>query len=77
MKTHEHPTLDAAGLAELEAVDAALAGGTGGRPDDAQEARIRSMRDAHEADMLRSLQARPPAAFVFLDSAPLLSDADA
>jgi len=57
-------------------VDAALAGGTGGRPDEAQARRIRSIRDAHEAEMLAKLGARPPAAFVFLDGAPLLSDSD-
>jgi hypothetical protein len=58
-------------------VDAALTGGTGGRPDEAQAARIRSIRDQHEADMLAKLRARPPAAFVFLDNAPLLSQSDA
>jgi hypothetical protein len=57
--------------------DAALAGGTGSRPDEAQSARIRAIRDAHEADMLARVQARPPAAFVFLDNSPLLSAADA
>jgi hypothetical protein len=57
--------------------DAALAGGTGGRPDDAQGDRIRAIRDEHEADMLARLTARPPAAFVFLDGAPLLSEGDA
>jgi hypothetical protein len=58
-------------------VDAALAGGTGGVPDDAQSERIRDIRDAHETDLLARLQARPPAAFVFLDQSPLLSEADA
>lgn len=58
-------------------VDAALAGGTGGVPDDAQSERIRAIRDAHETDLLARLQARPPAAFVFLDQAPLLTEADA
>jgi hypothetical protein len=58
-------------------VDAALAGGTGGVPDDAQAERIRAIRDAHEADLLDRLQARPPAAFVFLDGAPLISESDA
>jgi hypothetical protein len=57
--------------------DSALAGGTGGRPDDAQAARIRNMRDAHESEMLAQLQANPPAAFVFTDDSPLISDADA
>jgi hypothetical protein len=58
-------------------VDAALAGGTGGRPDEAQESRIRSIRDEHEADMLGRMIARPPSAFVFFDGAPLLSGLDA
>jgi hypothetical protein len=57
--------------------DAALAGGTGGHPDEAQAARIRAIRDAHEADLLARLEARPPAAFVFLDASPLMSETDA
>jgi len=57
--------------------DAALGGGTGGHPDDAQAARIRAMRDDHETDMLARLEASPPAAFVFLDGSPLISRADA
>ncbi len=57
--------------------DAALAGGTGGRPDRAQAEHIRALRDAHEADMRLRLSARPPAAFVFLDDAPLLTRSDA
>jgi hypothetical protein len=57
--------------------DAALGGGTGGHPDEAQAARIRAIRDDHESDMLRRLVARPPAAFVFLDQSPLLSRTDA
>jgi hypothetical protein len=55
-------------------VDAALRGGTGGRPDDAQINRIRAIRDAHEADLLARLGARPPAAFLFLDTSPLLTE---
>jgi hypothetical protein len=55
-------------------VDAALGGGTGGRPDDAQIERIRAIRDAHEADLLARLAARPPAAFVFLDTSPLMTE---
>jgi hypothetical protein len=58
-------------------VDAALGGGTGGRPDDDQAAGIRAIRDAHEADLLSRLEARPPAAFVFLDRAPLMTRDDA
>ena len=57
--------------------DAALGGGTGGHPDEAQAARIRAIRDEHETDMLRRMTVRPPAAFVFLDGAPLLSQSDA
>jgi hypothetical protein len=57
--------------------DAALAGGTGGVPSDAQAARIARMRDAHESDLLARLEARPPAAFVFLDNSPLISEPDA
>jgi hypothetical protein len=58
-------------------VDAALGGGTGARPDEEQSARIRAIHDAHEADLLRRLSARPPAAFVFLDKAPLMAREDA
>ncbi|MDP9002468.1 MAG: hypothetical protein M3O46_20440 [Myxococcota bacterium] len=57
--------------------DAALAGGTGGRPDDTQAARIRGIRDANEMDLLARLEARPPAAFVFIDGSPLISEVDA
>jgi hypothetical protein len=57
--------------------DAALAGGTGGRPDAAQAARIRTIRDANETEMLRRLESNPPAAFVFIDGSPLISTPDA
>lgn len=57
--------------------DAALAGGTAGRPDDAQAARIRAIRDANELDLLARLEARPPTAFVFIDGSPLISQMDA
>jgi hypothetical protein len=57
--------------------DAALYGGTGGRPDEAQAARIRALRDQHEDDLLARLQAQPPAAFVFLDTSPLVTKDDA
>jgi hypothetical protein len=57
--------------------DAAIGGGTGGRPDDDQVAHIRAIRDAHEADLLARLDARPPAAFVFLDNSPLMTHDDA
>jgi hypothetical protein len=58
-------------------VDAALAGGTGGRPDADQANRIRQMREERETDLLRRVRDRPPAAFVFIDDSPLLSDVDA
>lgn len=58
-------------------VDAALGGGTGAVPDEAQRARIRAIRDQHEADLLARLDAHPPAAFVFLDGSPLISVSDA
>jgi hypothetical protein len=57
--------------------DAALGGGTGGHPDDAQAEHIRALRDAHEADLLARLEGRPPAAFVFLDKSPLMASEDA
>jgi hypothetical protein len=46
-------------------------------PNPAQLERIRQMRDEHEDDLLRRMQARPPAAFVFADKAPLMSLPDA
>jgi len=61
---------------ELNA-DAALAGGTGGRPDLEQTERIRRMRDAHEADLLARMSVQPPGALVFIDGSPLLTRADA
>ncbi|MGH7293907.1 MAG: hypothetical protein ACRELB_03185, partial [Polyangiaceae bacterium] len=57
--------------------DAALAGWTGARPDEAQAEHIRAIRDAHEADLLARLRARPPAAFVFFDKSPLMTETDA
>ena len=60
--------------------DAALSGSwmrRGLHPTAAQAAQIRSMRDAHEADMLDRLKKSPPAAFVFIDRSPLLSYSDA
>jgi hypothetical protein len=61
-------------------VDAALHGSfdEGGRvPDDDERARIRAMRDAHEADMLARLEKSPPAAFVFVGRSPLMTYDDA
>ena len=60
--------------------DAALQGSSsprGLRPTEAQSGRIRAMRDSHEADMLARLERKPPAAFVFIDHAPLTTYADA
>lgn len=51
-------------------VDAALAGGSGARPSEAQRAALLAHRDASEALVLRSARERPPAAFVFFDRAP-------
>jgi hypothetical protein len=60
--------------------DAALGGSwmpTGTRPNLDEAARIQALRDAHEADMLARLKKDPPAAFVFFDKAPLISEEDA
>ncbi len=60
--------------------DAALAGSwmkRGLHPTDAEAAHIRQLRDDHENDMLARLQREPPAAFVVIDNAPLLSYDDA
>jgi hypothetical protein len=60
--------------------DAALAGSwmkAGIHPTDAQADVIRTMRDDHETDMLARLEREPPAAFVFIDKAPLDSYDDA
>jgi hypothetical protein len=58
-------------------VDAAIAGGSGGRPSPAQAAAITAIQSEHEADLRARLEARPPAAFVFFDGAPTLSQTDA
>ena len=62
--------------------DAALAGGllpdpTGLHPTMHEAARIRALRDAHEQDLVLKLKREPPAAFVFMDKAPLISWQDA
>lgn len=60
--------------------DAALAGSwmkRGLHPTRAQADAIRALRDEHEADLLARLKRSPPAAFVFIDNAPLLSYDDA
>ncbi|CAN5731741.1 hypothetical protein BH09MYX1_BH09MYX1_58580 [soil metagenome] len=54
--------------------DGALSGSwmpEGLHPTDAQALVIRGMRDDHEKDMMARLEKDPPAAFVFLDKAPL------
>jgi hypothetical protein len=54
--------------------DAALAGSwmkRGIHPTPPQADVIRTMRDSHEADLLARVEANPPAAFVFIDKAPL------
>lgn len=58
--------------------DAALAGGNlpapvGLHPTPAEAARIVAIRDAHEKDFFEKIQAKPPAAFVFHDKAPLIT----
>jgi hypothetical protein len=63
-------------------VDAALAGGllpepVGLHPSFEESARIRALRDAHEKDMMATLEKDPPAAFVFLDRSPLITWQDA
>jgi hypothetical protein len=58
-------------------VDAALLGGTGGRPDSTQAAHILTIREANETDMLMRLESSPPAAFVFIDGSPLMSRTNA
>jgi hypothetical protein len=57
--------------------DAALGGGSGGIPDETQAAAIAGIQRAHEADLRARIEARPPAAFVFFDGAPTLSQNDA
>jgi hypothetical protein len=57
--------------------DAALNGGFSLFPNDSESSHIRDLRDAHEADMLARLMREPPAAFVFIDKAPLISSDDA
>jgi hypothetical protein len=60
--------------------DAALGGGmlqAGLHPNGVEQARIRAIRDAHEADFIARLHKEPPAAFVFLDKSPLITWQDA
>jgi hypothetical protein len=58
-------------------VDAALYGSDlpeGLHPNEQESRRIRAIRDAHEEDFLARLKAEPPAAFVFMDKAPLMTE---
>jgi hypothetical protein len=58
-------------------VDAALYGSDlpeGLHPDGRESQRIRDIRDAHERDFLARLEGAPPAAFVFMDRAPLMTE---
>ena len=60
--------------------DAALGGSwlpQGVHPNPEQAAKIHEIVDAHDADMLAKLEAKPPAAFVFFDGSPLTSEGDA
>jgi len=50
---------------------------TGLHPTAAEKTRITALRDEHEADMLDRLKISPPAAFVFIDKAPLTTYEDA
>lgn len=52
------------------AVDAALQGGAGGRPNDATRAKIQSDALARDADMRATLERRAPAAFAIFDAPP-------
>jgi hypothetical protein len=58
-------------------VDAALYGSDlpeGLHPNGPESQRIKDLRDAHEDDLLARLVKAPPAAFVFMDRAPLMTD---
>ncbi len=54
-------------------VSAALAGGTGAKPDEPAKRRILDMQRAHASDLATRLDKRPPAAFVFIEHAPMTS----
>ena len=60
-------------------VDAALTGSSlpeGLHPTWAQAERIRALRNEHERDFLARVKASAPAAFVFMDRSPLISEDD-
>ena len=54
-------------------VGAALAGGTGARPDAAAREKILDMQRAHARDLEAKIKERPPGAFVFIEHAPMTS----
>lgn len=60
--------------------DAALAGAFdpgGVHPSDEEAMAIRGIRDRHLRDFTQRIEERPPAAFVFIDRSPLMSQGDA
>jgi hypothetical protein len=61
---------------ELNA-DAAIAGGSGARPDAQERTWLLETAKKHEAEMLTLLQTRPPAAFALIDRAPFSHPVDA
>ncbi len=54
-------------------VGAALAGGTGARPDAAAREKILVMQRVHAKDLEAKVKQRPPGAFVFIEHAPMTS----
>jgi hypothetical protein len=54
-------------------VGAALAGGTGARPDAAARQKIVDMQQAHAQDLEAKMKERSPGAFVFIEHAPMTS----
>jgi hypothetical protein len=54
-------------------VSSALAGGTGAYPDAAAREKILEMQRMHSKDFEARLKAHPPAAFVFIEHAPMTS----
>jgi len=51
-------------------VDASLAGGSGGRPDEATRSWISAVGRSHVEEMQTALEKQPPAAFVIIDHIP-------
>lgn len=54
-------------------VGAALAGGSGARPDLEAKRKITEMQKAHSTDLAEKIKNRPPGAFVFIEHAPMTS----